>query len=566
MPRSTTHRSLGPGLRRAGILLPLWLAVPACVGSFDDAAGPLAEGDSIGPKGSSEAPLSACTGVPSAGPAPLRRLTRGEYTRAVRDVFGVATNVAQSFAADERVGGTFASNAEASVASVQLRQYLDAAEQIGNQVNPRALSGCTDVGRSEADCVDDLLDTVARRAYRRPLEADERARLGALFTTLRANDDFETSLRVLVQSLLQSPHFVYHLELDDPAAPQVTNGLARLPAFARASRLAFLLWASVPDDELLDAAARGELDEAMGVRMQAERMLADARAEDALGEFHANWLGLDRLEGATRDPSIYPEWSPALATAMAADLRRYASELVRGQGASFRDLMVTPISFARAPSADLFSAGEATSDGQSALVLDPARRSGLLTQPAFLAAHSHSDQSGPIQRGRAIRERLFCQPLADPPPDVAANAPKLDPTLTTRERFELHQTTGTSCAYCHSRIDGLGLSFEHYDALGRFRDSENGKPIDATFSLTATDVDGDLDGAIALSERIAGSKQAQACYATQWFRYGFGRADQKADACSVERAAKALEHDGAIRELLLSMVVSDSFLYRTVQP
>jgi hypothetical protein len=481
-------------------------------------------------------------------------------------VFGLQTDLAQAFAADERVGGTFASNAESSVASIQLRQYLEAAEQISAQIDPRALSQCADASRNEADCVDDFLDAVARRAYRRPLEADERARLTALFTTLRAEDDFETSMRVLVQALLQSPHFLYHMELDDPAAPQLPNGLARLPAYARASRLAFLLWASVPDDELLDAAQTGGLDEAPGVRAQAERMLNDERVKDALGEFHTDWLGLDRLEGATRDSAIYPEWNPELASAMRLDLRRYADELVRVQGASFRDLVLTPMSFASNPSASLFGAGEAVADASGALMLDGARRAGLLTQPAFLASHSHSNQSAPIQRGRAIRERIFCQPLADHPPEVAANAPALDPDLTTRERFALHQTTGTSCARCHSMIDGLGLSLEHYDALGRYRESENGKPIDATFSITATDVNGNFDGAIELSEQVAQSEKARTCYAKQWFRFGLGRAEQKADACSIERAAKTLENDGAIRELLLGMVVSDSFLYRAVEP
>ncbi|MFT3921581.1 MAG: DUF1588 domain-containing protein [Myxococcales bacterium] len=537
-----------------------------CVGALGEPSGPLNGSARPGDIGdSADAPLSACTNQPSAAAAPLRRLTRKEYTRAVRDVFGVTTSAADAFAADERVGGTFASNADANVATIQLRQYMEAAEAISTQVDVGALMACPAASADELACVTHFLDSVGRRAYRRPLADDERERLLSLFTSLRTNDDFESSMRVLVQTLLQSPHFLYHLELDNSAAPRPINGLASLPAFARASRMAFLLWASVPDDALLDAAGRGELDATDGVRAQAQRMLDDPRARDALGEFHAEWLGLERLEGATRDPAIYPEWNADLANALRADVERYADELVRGRQASFRELISTSLSFAQGASLALFGAGEATPQADGALSLDPARRAGLLTQPGFLAAHSHMNQSAPVQRGRAIRERLFCQPLPDPPPNVAANPPPLDAMLTTRERFALHQTSGSACANCHQLIDGIGFSLEHYDALGRFRANENGKPIDAHFSLTSTDVDGDYDGALALSEQVAQSAQARSCYATQWFRFGFGRVEQKADACSVQRASEALQDDGAIRDMLLSMVVSDSFLYQVVE-
>lgn len=238
---------------------------------------------------------------------------------------------------------------------------------------------------------------------------------------------------------------------------------------------------------------------------------------------------------------------------------------MRESKGNFRDLITTPVSFGTGEVVKLFGIAEAETDATGGLTLDASKRAGLITNPAFLAAHSHSNQSSPILRGRAIRERLFCQPLGDPPPEVAAVAPELDPSLTTRERVALHQTSGTACAYCHRLIDGPGFSLEHFDALGRFRETENDKPIDARFELFNTDVDGQLNGAVELAQRVGDSAAARACYATQWFRYSFGRSEQKADACSVERAVAAL-NDGAIEDLLLALVASDAFRNKKIEP
>jgi hypothetical protein len=506
-----------------------------------------------------------CREAPRTGPAPLRRLTRVEYTHAVRDAFGVDTDVARTFAADERVSGTFASNAEVSIATVQLRQYLEAAEQVSARIDVSGLTRCTAAPEDETACVRSLLAGTGRRAYRRPLSAEEESAYLDAFETLRKADDFQTSVRVLAQGLLQSPHFLLHLELDDPERPAVAGSVARLPPYALAARLSFLLWASVPDEELLEAAGDGSLDGTAGLMTQASRMLRDPRAKESIASFHADWLGLQRLEQATRDPLLFPEWSAELAADMRAATASFTDYVVRTRRGSFRDLLTEPMSFPGDLELGLLQGSESLTPDGDGMRLDPAKRAGLLTQPAFLAAHSHSNQSSPVLRGRAIRERLFCQPLGDPPPDVVIQAPELNPQLTTRERVALHQEVGTSCHSCHQLIDGPGFSLEHYDALGRYRELENGLPIDASFELTGTDVDGKLDGAIALADGIASSADARACYAKQWFRYALGRAEQTEDSCSVARITAALEDDGAIADLLLALVTSDSFVHKVVE-
>jgi hypothetical protein len=506
-----------------------------------------------------------CSGPPQAGPAPLRRLTRAEYTRVIRDVFFVGTDAATSFAPDERVGGVFASNSEAPVASVQTQQFMDAAEDISAKLNVTTLVACDRTKLDDKGCARAFLQATGRRAYRRPLATTELDAFMSAYDGLRAVDDFDTTVRVLAQAMMQSPHFLYHLELDDPAHPSAPNSVARLPAFALASRLSFLFWGSVPDDALLDAAADGKLDTEAGLSTEARRLLEDARAADAISEFHSDWLGLSRLDGATRDPTLFPEFSPELVTAMRAETGAFADYVIRKQAGDLRALLTDAVSFPTGPDLGLFGPGEATAGKDGVFALDATKRAGLVTQPAFLAAHSHSDQTSPILRGRALRERFFCQPLKDPPPTVVAKPPALDPNLTTRERFAAHRTSGSSCISCHALIDDLGFALEHYDAIGRYRATENGRPIDATGILNATDVDGAMDGAIELSKRLSDSEEVQSCYAKQWFRYALGRSEQKADACSVDRLQKVLDGKGSIRDLLLSLSTSDSFVNRQTE-
>jgi hypothetical protein len=512
--------------------------------------------------------ISACTGTPTAGEAPLRRLTRAEYARAVRDVFHVTVDANAALSPDERVGGVFASNVEGRVAALQTRQFLDAAEDVTTRMDVDALSRCdrpAAAGAAAGDeaCAVQFIAETGRLAYRRPLDGEEKAAYLGVYRDLRAaGDDHPTAIRVVAQAFLQSPHFIYHLELTDPSAPAVGKSIARLPGFVLASRLSFLLWGSVPDDTLLDQAARGALDDDDGLAAEAARLFEDDRARDAIAEFHSDWLGLPRLDTATRDPLQFPEYGPELMTAMRDDVAAFTDYVVRQQGEGLSLLLTAPLSFAKGPAVALLAPGEGTSkDGH--YELDAARRTGLLTQPAFLAAHSHSDQTSPILRGRAVRERFFCQPLKDPPPTVVAKPPPLDPNLTTRERFAQHRTTGDACITCHSQIDDLGFALEHYDALGRYRATENDKPIDATGELLGTDVDGPMDGAIELAEKMSESRLVRDCYASQWFRYAMGRVEQTGDACSVERMKAVMERQGTIRELLMALAVSDTFVNRT---
>jgi hypothetical protein len=184
----------------------------------------------------------------------------------------------------------------------------------------------------------------------------------------------------------------------------------------------------------------------------------------------------------------------------------------------------------------------------------------MFSQGAFLATHAKADQTSPVLRGKFVRSRLLCNPPGPPPPDIVITPPTVDPRKSSRERFEEH-TANPFCATCHQLMDPIGFAFEHYDATGRWRDSDAGLPVDATGTLNATDVDGPIDGVQQLSSKLVESAQVRSCVATQWFRWAFGRTEQTADdLCTVGQLAHALDDAGGdLRSLVRATVQSPTF-------
>lgn len=200
------------------------------------------------------------------------------------------------------------------------------------------------------------------------------------------------------------------------------------------------------------------------------------------------------------------------------------------------------------------------------VALDPAQRAGVLTQGSFLAANGKPRQSSPIARGVFVRERLLCAPPPSPPPKVPALAEPNGNVTSTRERLTRHRADPV-CATCHSLFDPLGLAFEHYDSVGAWRTTDAGRPVDAAGEIKGTeDIDGIIDGAQELGRRLATSAQARDCVARHWFRFAYGRGEQKADQCTLESLGRVLGRSGNdMRELLVGLTQADPFLYRSVE-
>jgi hypothetical protein len=498
--------------------------------------------------------------APTTGSTPLQRLTRRQYASTVRDVFGVTLDP-DTLTPDEKVAA-FSANTIAPVSELTVEQYMDAAEGVALQAKSRlpALVSC-DWTKDANACAASFVANLGRRVYRRPLSSEETDRYVALYKTSLAGHTNEDALRVVTQSMLQSPNFLYHFELSEVA--QGNGAVVPLDPYELAARLAFFLTGSTPDDALLDAARDAKLADDVGLEAQAARLLDDPRSNAALEAFHFEWLELDDLAHLEKDAAVYPGFDDAFRQAMHDETAHFVDYVIRDGDGKLDSLLTAPFSFPSGPLLDLY--GVTAGDPKLPVQLDATQRAGLLTQPAFLAVHAHANQTGPVQRGKFVIRNVLCEALPDPPPNVNTTPPDPSPTATTRERLAEHEKDAT-CAGCHVRIDGIGLGFEQYDGMGRYRTSEAGQPIDASGKFVGTrDLNGTFSGAVELAQKLASSAEVQACVATQWFRFALGRLESDADACSLAQLNSDFQASGHnVKALLTSVVLTTSFRTKRV--
>jgi hypothetical protein len=512
-----------------------------------------------GSGGSVSMPQS-CEG-PSPGPAPLHPLTRFEYNNIVRDLLSDASQPANAFPPENEVDG-YRTNANANHANPLLvESYLMVAEQVSARAVTERLAEvapCAD-GEDPVACGYAFTSSFAERAFRRPLLEAELQPLTSLF--LAGNQQsYAKGVELVVQAVLQSPQFLYRVDSLKAATPE--SGAIALGSYELASRLAFSLWGSVPDTDLLAAARDGRLATPADVEREARRLLEDPRAHDIVRDFSEQWLDLKRLDGAVREGTELNV--NVLNSSLEQSLQRFLHASYFGEKGSFEKLFTDPTLWVDGTLASVYGGNPGEDDGFLAQTLEEPR-AGLLTQPALLALLSHSDQTAPVIRGVFVRERILCLPVPPPPPDVNAVPPDPDPNATTRERFRQH-TEQEACSTCHRLIDGVGFGFERYDQLGRYRAIENDLDVDESGELLGTGEEG-LDGAIVgaaeLSARIAASPRARDCLAANWYTYTFGRQEQPEDSCSLAQLKERFADSGGdLKELLVGLTQTDSFLYR----
>jgi hypothetical protein len=506
-------------------------------------------------------PVVDCT-KPTPGFAPVRRMTRAEYNNTVRDLLGDTTSPAQGFALEEEALG-FNNNAANLVTSAALAEkYMLAAEGIAARATAAGMNriGCDPVALGNEACAKQFIESFGKRAFRRPLNADESAMFFGQFSNGLSAGDFMTGVQMVIETALQSPAFLYRIELG--VAATATDTALRLSGWETASRLAYLLWGSMPDDALFTAAEQGKLTAREDIEQQARRMLDDPKARDAVANFHEQWLDYDRISNVGKDAASFPEWSANIAPLMYEETRAFVNEAVFGVGGGLPYLLTSPNTFLNQKLASFYGVSGATGDGFSRVALDPNQRAGVLTLGSLLTINAHSNQTSPVHRGKLVRERLLCANIPPPPPDVMIKAPEPDPSSTTRERFAQHSAE-SACKGCHTLMDPIGFGFENYDGMGRYRTSENGVPVDASGELTGTDVDGAFTGVVGLAAKLAQSANVRECYATQWFRFAYGRGENTDDACSLATLKTRFASSGGnIKELLVALTQTDAFLYR----
>jgi hypothetical protein len=493
-------------------------------------------------------------------PAALRRLTIQQYVNSVQELLG-DVELSVELEADTAISGFVAIGAaRTTISPTAMEKYEEAAYELAAQaLTPERREdfvGCTPDAVIDSTCTRDFVTRFGRKAFRRPLTAEEVDRyVGVAEEAAEALDDFHQGLEFAVAGLLLSPNFLFRVELG--AQDPVNQALVRYDGFELASRMSYLLVNSTPGDALLDAAEGGELDTPAGIAAQLETLLADPRVRDALRSFHAERLGLESF-ALDKDEDLFPEADDALADAMRQDVLRTLDDLVFEEDGDFRTAFSTRVSYVDAALAELY--GVDGPDSGFARVELPADglRVGLLGKAALLARGAHVQETSPTLRGKLVRERVLCQSIPAPPNNVLTVLPEPDPNAPTmRDRLQQHRTD-PACSSCHSLTDPIGLAFENFDALGRYRDDDDGHVLDV-----AGDVDGvAFDGPAQLAMLLAQNDKVTECVVRQLYRYAVAHIETTGEKPVIAALSQSFATEQyRLQALLRAVVLSDGFRY-----
>jgi hypothetical protein len=542
-------------------------ALMACQGSAINPIGPAggqppappAQVDTL-PAGPIPSTVEACADSgKSAGRSPLRRLTKMQYARTTADLLRIETASAASSIPEDERAGQFRANALVAVSEAHVRRFSDAAETLSNNAvapqNIERIFDCARFGTIDEACATQKLRSFGDRAFRRPLTDAEWSDLDRVFSVGKSTGGIREAVELVVDAILQTPQFLYHLESLDSVNDSLDD-------YARASRLSYFLLGSIPDQTLWEAARNSQLGSEALMKAQAERLMKDAKTSGLLSEFVAEWLSIENLETLVRDEKQFPTFSPDVARAMQQEAQLFTSAVWNQGDSTLKSLLTADYSYL--PDALFPIYGIAKPDGYDTtkrMPLPKSQRAGILTQPAFLAARSFSDHTSPVKRGVFLLNSALCVDIKLPTGIAIPELPPIDPKQTTRERFSQHAQPG--CSACHTPIDNLGFAFEKYDPVGAYRETESGRTVDDSGALALGNPksDGPVTGGVAMVNKMFASEELRSCFTTQFLQFSLRRPALKADLCSLAKLRDRFESSHTdIRALALDVVTSHSFL------
>jgi hypothetical protein len=344
----------------------------------------------------------------------------------------------------------------------------------------------------ESACADRILTTLLRRAYRRNVTADDLRRVRQFYEAGRAERDFDLGIQRALERVLVSPQFLFRIE-QEPASV-ATGSVHRVSDFELASRLSFFLWSSTPDDELLDAAAAGTLRKPEVLRRQVTRMLADPRGRSLVTNFAAQWLFLRDVETKEPDLYLFRDFDESVRAAFVRETELFLDSILR-ENRNVLDLLTADYTFLNEPLAKHYGIPQITGSHFRRVTLPKGSpRRGLLGHGSILSITAYSTRTSAVLRGKYVLENLLASPPPPPPADVPSlNTERSGKPLSMKEAMQLHRAS-PACAGCHAKMDPIGFALENFDALGRWRAEENGRPLEVTSALPdGTVVDG-VDG------------------------------------------------------------------------
>jgi mono/diheme cytochrome c family protein len=469
----------------------------------------------------------------------------------------------ETIEAPENTEGTDSEETTDAPATTVFVEGLDLSGPLDSRpATQKRLLACAATG-SQEDQTREVLGRFLRRAFRRRLEPGELDRHVALVDkAVKSGCDWHAGVQFAMQAALCSPKFLFHVESDDQLDAE---GVQSLDEFQLASRLSFFLWSTMPDDELLDLADRGQLSENLDA--QVRRMLADPRAAALVTSFAMQWLQLKRIEFISPDGELFPTFNNDLRTAMLQETELFVGGVFR-EDRSVLELIDADSTFVNAPLAKHYGledayrkAGGKGKDFHRVPTADRTR-GGLLSQAGILTATSNPTRTSPVKRGRWVLEQL----LGEPPPPPPPNVPELEEnegvstTASLRERMEVHRTNA-ACAGCHARMDAIGFALENYDAVGAFRTNDGTFDIDSD----GTFPDGtSFSGPAGLKDVLLVKKRDFCrCMTEKMMTFALGRGLEPADRPTIERVVDRLEsQDYKVSALVAGIVTSDAFRQR----
>ncbi len=389
----------------------------------------------------------------------------------------------------------------------------------------------------------------AERAFRRPLTPEQKA----LFVTRRFQGarELETAVKQVVLLVLKSPRFLYR-----EAGSPVPDG------YDAASRLSFGLWDSLPDAVLLAEAAAGRLKTREQIAAQAERMVKDPRARAKLRLFLLRWLKVDQPPEIAKDPKLFPGFDEAVVADLRTSLVLFLDDVIASPEADFRRLLNSDRVYLNGRLSRIYGGGLGSDASFEPVVIDPQKRSGVLSHPYLMSSFAYTATTSPIHRGVFLARGLLGRVLMPPPEAVAPLAPDLHPSLTTRERVTL-QTKPQACVTCHGMINPLGFALEHFDAIGRYRQDEKGKPINAQGRYeTRSGETATFDGVPGLAAFLSRGEETRLAFVSQLFH---ALVQQPIRAFGPETPA-VLAHSFASREFNITRLVVEIMATSALTP
>jgi uncharacterized protein DUF1592/uncharacterized protein DUF1588/uncharacterized protein DUF1595/uncharacterized protein DUF1587 len=492
-------------------------------------------------------------------PARLRRLTNAEYERTVSEVVGADEHVADKLPPDVRQEG-YTPNSEQAVPSAWAAGLDAIAREVAHRAVDERLEALVPCARSHpGSCPAELVETLGRRAWRRPLDPAERASLLGAFREGSEGRGFAGGAEAVLTSLLESPSLVYLTEVGGGGVP---GTLVTLTHYEIASLLSYTVRGGPPDDALLRAAEAGTLLLPDVREAHARRLLALSDTRQHFRRFVLEWLEVDGLARTAKSDDLFPDYGDTREH-MLDETTAFADEVMVFAGGSVRALL--DARFASVDTAMARFYGLKTWGARASLAAT--RRSGVLQQASFLAAHAHEDVTSPVKRGDFVLRKLLCTRVPRPS-EVGIDTvfPPPSRAKTTRERFASH-SENPACNSCHERLDAIGYTFESFDATGAERTTDNGKPVDTRARVDLAGEWLSFGDSRDLAEWLARNPDVSDCYMRQAFRYFTGQSDPRIEAelVALTRGVPRTFGDNLF-EGLIAYVRSDLFVKREVPP